>query len=97
MARTRPTKEERTLSPEWSEKFKCGVLSISYDVATHTGYVHFPEGHCCDKEACIAFFKMMDAGVQIINTFSGGLTDTSYRLIDGEWEVFAHFLTKPLQ
>jgi hypothetical protein len=68
---------------------QCEVHGLEYDFVARLGRIYMAEGDCCDMTACIALFKRIDPGVRTIQTFSGGVDDTVYRLIDGAWQSFA--------
>lgn len=68
-------------------EFQCSVSSISYDFPNNEGVLMMAEGNCCDMDGCIAFFKRIDPKVQAIQTGSGDVLDTSYRLVGMEWKA----------
>jgi hypothetical protein len=36
------------MSDTLDSRLRCSVLSLSYDFATRTGRIDFPQYHCCD-------------------------------------------------
>lgn len=47
-----------------------------------------PHGNCCDMQAAVAIAEKIMPFVWRIATFSGGVPDTEYRNVCGEWFAF---------
>jgi hypothetical protein len=66
---------------------------LSYDFQTRTGFLVMASGSW-DLGAGLALFEAIDPRVADVFTFSnGGVPDTAYTRVDGEWRV--EVLRKP--
>lgn len=50
--------------------------------------LYMPEGDCCDMTGAIRIATILMPGVSQIDTFSGDVPDTRYRLEHGRWVAY---------
>lgn len=74
--------------PPRIDRLGCRLRRVEYDFISRTGFLYFPDGHCCDMEGAIDLISEIDSKVETIRTFSGRKEDTMYKLIKGEWEAY---------
>jgi len=63
------------------------VCSLSYDFSSKVGILKLPQHCCTDMQGAIKLFQRIDRGVTCVITVAGDLRDTSYVVVDGEWEA----------
>jgi hypothetical protein len=68
-----------------SAELQCSVVWIGYDFATRTGTLVTAPNSCCDIQACIRYFQLIDEHVQRIKTYTGDNRDAVYTLESGGW------------
>lgn len=71
--------------PPFNELLQCYAVGVAYDFIEKTGQLYIEDGGCCDMSGCIEMFTRIDSGAVLIETFSGGIRDTSYRKTRNEW------------
>jgi hypothetical protein len=71
----------------FDHRLLCYVKRLTYEFNTRTGRLDMPEHNCCDMTGAIALFQAIDPKVRFIETFAGGVSDTSYRRQGDKWEA----------
>lgn len=65
----------------------CEVSALSYDFETQTGKLDMAPSQCCDMVGCVELFEKIDADVKRIDTFAGGIPDTTYKRLPSGWNA----------
>lgn len=76
-------------------KLQCDVKKLIYDFDTKQGVLHMDSGDCCDMVACIELFRSIDPDVRAIDTYSGSLLDTRYKLKEKGWGAYGEEIGAP--
>jgi hypothetical protein len=71
----------------FDRRLRCNVERLTYDFHTRTGQLDMPEHSCCDMTGAIGLFQAIDPKVRFIETFAGGVSDTTYRRQGDQWQA----------
>ena len=64
----------------------CDVSEIRIDVQNKQGFLILPSMNYPDMSSTIDCFLSVDPEIEVIQTFVGGVPDTVYVKINGNWE-----------
>ena len=71
----------------WMAGLQTFVQSLTYDFDAHVGRLALPPDCCTDMSGAIQLFARLDADVQRIEVFAGGMPDITYQRTGQDWHA----------